>query len=377
MNHVLILSLSDLANDPRVDRQVGLLADRFTVTAAGFAPPRMSGVAFVPIPHVPRSFVGKINAVVMLKLGMFERYYWSSIAIKRALLALERNAFDLILANDLGALPLACRLPSRCGVIFDAHEYSPREFEDRFGWRVLFQDYYGYLCRTYLPKVNGMLAVCQTIADEYRDHYGITPAVLMNAAPYHDLTPRQTHADQIRVVHHGVVLPSRKIELMISMTEYLDDRFHLDLYLVPNASRYFQDLVALAARHPRVRILPPVPMAELPRVLNDYDIGLYLLPPTNFNYQFVLPNKFFEFIQARLAVAIAPSPEMARLVRQYDCGIVSDDFNPRSLAKRLNELDTERIDYYKQHSHLAAKDLCFEKNSEVLLNMVNRLLGTA
>lgn len=371
------MCFSDLAIDPRVSRQMTLLTGRFRVTAAGFSRPLPDGAEYVHLPSLRRSAARRLLALAILTLGSFERHYWSSPTIRSAFELLKDRHFDLIIANDLLALPLACALRPRCGVIFDAHEYSPREFEDLFAWRVLFQGYYGYICRTYLPKVKGMLTVCQTIADEYRTRYGITPAVLTNAAPYHELAPRQTGSEAIRVVHHGLALPSRKIELMISMMDYLDERFHLDLYLVPNASRYFKNLSSLAAKHPRIRILPAVPMLELPRRLNDYDIGLFLLPPTNFGYRYALPNKFFEFIQARLAVAIGPSPEMARLVRQYDCGIVAEDFNPQSLARQLNALDAGRIDFYKQRSHLAAKDLCFEKNSEVLLGMVNRLLGAA
>jgi hypothetical protein len=30
-----------------------------------------------------------------------------------------------------------------------------------------------------------------------------------------------------------------------------------------------------------------------------------------------LPNKFFEFIQARLAVAIWPSPEMSKITKTF------------------------------------------------------------
>lgn len=371
--HILVVAFSDLAHDPRADRQIRLLARRYRVTAAGYADARVPGVAFVPVPRAPRSMAGKVLGAASLKLGLFENYYWTTSDIMHAYRALKAEAFDLILANDINTLPLACRLGSRHGIIFDAHEYAPREYEDRFLWRFLFQRYNDYLCRRYLAAANGMLTVCQSLADEYRANYGVHPVVLTNAPRYHDLAPRPTNPDRIRIVHHGVVISSRKIELMIRIMDHLDERFHLDLFLVPNASRYFAGLVSLASRHPRIRILPPVPMLELPRRLNEYDIGLFLLPPTNFGYQYALPNKFFEFIQARLAVAIGPSPEMARLVRQYDCGIVSDNFNPQALAGQLNALDPKRIDYFKQRSHEAARELCFERNAEVLLGMVDRL----
>jgi len=38
-----------------------------------------------------------------------------------------------------------------------------------------------------------------------------------------------------------------------------------------------------------------------------------------------LSDKLFEFIQACLADAIGPSPEMARIIHEDSCGIVADD----------------------------------------------------
>jgi hypothetical protein len=115
-------------------------------------------------------------------------------------------------------------------------------------------------------------------------------------------------------------------------------------------------------------------MRELVRMANSYDIGLYLLPPNNFNQRYALPNKFFEFIQARLAVAIGPSPEMAALVRRYACGVIAADFTPEALAGELNNLDTEQIYAFKKASDVAAAELCAERNAEVILNVVDRAL---
>jgi hypothetical protein len=358
-----------------VNRQIRFLAERFRVTAAGFADPCVQGVEYVHIPYSPRSYVEKARAVALLKLGMFEKFYWSFRTIGGAFQALQGKAFDLTLANDLSSLPLACALRSGCGVLFDAHEYSPREYEESFSWRFLFQRYNDYLCRTYIPKAAGMLTVCQGIAEAYRSNYGADAKVMFNAPPYHELTPGPVNAGPVRMIHHGRAAPERSIELMIEVMDLLDDHFRLDLMLVPGEPRYYKRLESLAARRPRVRMVPTTPMRELPRRLNEYDVGLYLLPPSSFNNQYALPNKFFEFIQARLALAIGPSLEMANLIRQHDCGIVAEDFSPQSLADGLNQLDANRIDYFKRQSHLAAKELCFEKGSAVLLSAVNRLLG--
>jgi len=161
---------------------------------------------------------------------------------------------------------------------------------------------------------------------------------------------------------------------MIGMLDHLDSRFTLDLILVPADPDYLRELHRLGSSNPRVRFLPPVPMLEIPATLNAYDLGLYLLEPNSFNNRHALPNKFFEFIQARLAIAIGPSPEMARLVRQHDLGIVSADFSPQSLAASLNALTSAQIATCKANSHRAAPLLSWDHEKNNLLREVQRLL---
>jgi hypothetical protein len=373
---VLVLSFTDLATDPRVHRQLCALATRYRVLAAGTAPPAVEGVEFFRVPpRQLRSRARQALSALKLKTGAYERYYWAQSQVRWCLSALSHVRPDVIVANDLVTLPLALELESASGVVYDAHEYSPRELENHLAWRFFFQDYTHYLCRTYLPRARAMLTVCHGIADEYRACYGIRPEVLTNAPPYHALDPGPTAPGAVRMIHHGGAIPMRRIDLMIEAMDYLDGRFHLDLMLVPTDPRCLERLRRLGSGRPRVRFLPTVPMAELPRRINHYDVGLYLLPPNNFNNLMSLPNKFFEFVQARLAVAIGPSPEMARLVREHDCGVVSAEFTPRSIAASLSGLDAQRIDHYKRRSHAAARELCFERNSEVLLGMVDRVAG--
>ena len=87
------------------------------------------------------------------------------------------------------------------------------------------------------------------------------------------------------------------------------------------------------------------------------------------------PNKFFDFVQARLCLAIGPSPEMKRIVDQYRCGVVAKDFTPEALAESLRALDRQKVEAYRRAADAAAVDLCYERSAEVLLATVRRLLG--
>jgi hypothetical protein len=376
LKKILILTFSCVEDDPRVSRQVDVLSKHYALTVAGRSNSGIHGAQFIDIIPRSKSAIQKVAGALMLKTGRFEHYYWTLPDVENALAKLKGRQFDLVIANDVETLPLALKISPGAKLLLDAHEYAPNEFEDRRIWTFFARKYTtSFLCREHLSKVDSMTTVCESIADEYARNFNIPkPFVVLNAPRLQNLEP-QPCTERIRLIHHGKAIPSRKLELMIEMMDHLDERFSLDFMIIGTDARYVQALARSASSNPRIRFRSPVPLQEIPRSLNGYDIGLFLLPPTNFNYAHALPNKFFEFIQARLAVAIGPSPEMARYVRNYACGIVSRDFTPQRLAGALNELKAGDIYRMKMNAHRAAKDLSFETSEKVLLDTVRSLLG--
>jgi hypothetical protein len=371
----LIVSFSPIASDPRVMRQVRVLAPRFTLTVAGFGQGPDGVESFVALDPPKRGLTTERFArLARLFSRRFDAYYWNLRYVALARRALSGQRFDLIVANDVHALPLALDLADGAAVLLDAHEFSPREFEDRPAWRAFYAPYAEWLCRTFLPRVHAMTTVAPGIAEAYRSTYDIEAAIVFSAPAYAALEPSPVVPDRFRIVHHGAAAPSRKLEAMIEVLDLLDERFTLDLMLVPGDPRYLARLVARAKRNPRIRVLPPVRMEEIVPFTNQYDVGMFLLPPTNFNYAHALPNKFFEFVQARLAVAIGPSPEMQGLIERYGCGIVAHDFTPPALARALSGLTADGLRELKANAHRAAQELCFERSAPTFLAAVERAL---
>jgi glycosyltransferase involved in cell wall biosynthesis len=377
---ILILSFSPIARDPRVMRQVRLLASRARLYAMGYGPTPDANLRFASLDGMPprkRFRLRTVRAEIKLLLGMFDSYYWNRPETKFALQLLDGEEFDLVLVNDVPALPLGLRLAQGAPVLLDAHEYSPSEFEDRLLWRLRTGRLYHYLCRRYLPSTAAMTTVCEGVAREYSRVFNVNASVIENAPVRQELVPAPMEAGKVRMIHHGAAIRSRHLELMIDVLKRTDSRFSLDFMLVGNDQRYLQELRERAAGESRIRFLPPVPMPDICAATNRYDVGLFLLPPVNYNYRFALPNKLFEFIQARLAVAIGPSPEMARVVRQHGVGVVADSFDPVDLANALNRLTSEEVMRCKQASHAAAESLCFEVAADRLTTLVDRLLQPA
>lgn len=370
MATILVISFTDLKRDPRVRRQIEALRTHHAVIAAGTGDPEMPDVRFLGCQRSVRTLVAKCAEGVELLLRRYETHYWRRSHVQELYHKLTGIEFDVVIANDIEALPLAIRLAERRPVILDAHEYAPKELEDQLIWRLFHKGHATYICESYVHKTVRVLTVADGLAEEYHRIYGVKPIVINNAASSYTLAPRKTSPRPIRMVHHGHAMPSRRIENMIQIMQGLDDRFEFDFMLIPSFPQYLKRLKAQASTDRRIRFLPPVSMEQLVPFSNDYDIGLYLLQPSNFNNVHALPNKFFEFLQARLAVAIGPSPEMAQIVRQFGCGVVAEDFSAAALAHELRQLTPADIDRMKAGSDRAAQVHTAERNAEKLREVV-------
>jgi len=303
----------------------------------------------------------------------YEEEMWLRLGRARELQKeLAEKNFDLIITHDLTLMPLACGVRSGSAkILLDVREYHPRNYDDQWQWRLLTKPILIHLCEEYLHRCDKIITVSDGLAQEYAKEFHVYPEVVMSLPPYQDLSPVQTADSPIRIVHHGSAGASRKIELMIEMMDFIDERFSLDLMLLAGKDKYWDKIVSMVNKRKNVRLVPSVPMNQIVSLINQYDIGLFICPPTNFNLTFALPNKLFEFIQARLMVAIGPSIEMKKIVEEYDCGVVSSDFKPETLAKELNKLTTKKVMYYKGQSHKAASVL----NEDINRRRIHEIVG--
>ena len=279
-------------------------------------------------------------------------------------LQIRNNSYDWIVVEDLKLLPFAFRVRGASKILFDAREYYTRQFEDHPLWKILELPYRNYLCQNYLNKCEHIITVSEGLQSEYNREYKINP-IVVRSTPVSESIQVTNTVMPIRLVHHGNANKNRNLSKMVEVVLELEDHFTLDFYLTGNQAE-IKNLKVITAKCPRIQILNPVPSELLIQTLNNYDIGFYYLLPNGFNLKHCLPNKFFDFIQARLPVAIGPSPEMKALVRKYDCGFVANEFSLESMAMTLNNLVISDIDTAKKNSDRASKELCWEKEAHKL-----------
>ncbi len=373
---ILVLSFTPSRSEPRALKQIRLLAQTHAVTSAGFGEPAVDGVPHIALdPSPPLEGLMKLPLVYTASLVL--RFY-SFLSLKdprtsSALRQLSGETWDIIIAHDVLTVPLARALNPRVGVLVDLHEYAPRQEEHSWKFRRLIAPYFRWILRKHVSKCAAVTTVSQGIVDEYRREFGIESALVINATPFHELQPSPPH-DPIRLVHSGIPAPHRKLEVMIDAVKQTKSNVQLDLYLMPTNDDYMSFLRNRANGDPRIRFRDPVPYDELVETLNDYDIGLSLIAPTTFNLAWCLPNKFFDFVQARLGVIIGPSPEMVNFVNTYGFGLVAEAFTAEALAKVLDDLTPKKITDLKSAADSHARDLSGEQQSRVWGEVVERMI---
>ncbi len=370
--NILICSLSDCRSDPRPNRAIEFFKSDHKVTFLGYGETDDPAVAMIKVRRSRFGITSRVKDIFYLKAGKYQNYlrFDDEDTVRQRILD---QHFDLILCHDLYLLPLIVSAKNSAKLIFDAREYYPRHFENAILWRFMLQKLNISLCKTHLPRCDHAFTVSAGLANAYQRKFKIKMDILYSLPRPENLRPTPVNPSRLKIIHHGYANPAREIESMIRTMDYLDDRFTLDLILVKNSARYFKKLKNMASQRNNVRIIAPVPFREIVKKLNAYDIGFFLCPPNTFNLKHAMPNKLFEFVQARLAVAVGPSPDMSAFVEANRVGVVAGDFSPESMARAINGLTGADIMQLKNHAHRAAHDYNATRNDNTLRALAERL----
>lgn len=379
---ILVLFFKDFDKNPRGIKQYQLLKDEYEVHYAGFKDldNRSSG-EFIEIKAKFRYFnlIQKAISFLYLLLGFHKLAFKTLYDVSEVKKYMRIHTYSLIIAHDLKPLHIIYSekgLIKNARVFLDAHEYF-KGIGSGFIDAVIFRRF-NLSSYKYISKVDHINTVCESIAEFYKQEFPkVDVSYTLNTPRYSNQSPSEVDKHKIKMVHHGYADPNRKLESMIETMQYTNKNIYLDLILVSLTFEqvYINKLKKLIEDMPNVRILPPLKPDEIVSGLNQYDIGFYILHDQIANMKYALPNKIFDFIQARLMVAIGPSFEMSKLVKKYDVGIVSQTFDPKEMAEIINALTPDKIYSYKENAHQAAKILNADNEMQKLMIILKKLIN--
>ncbi len=236
-------------------------------------------------------------------------------------------------------------------VIFDAHEMPlfERPLSEFGPSRRFLRSLLVVLLAHIVPRCIGVITVSSPIVKELRKRYGLADVTLIRNVPEYRAASK---GDRLRhylgltpetrvVLYQGYLQPDRGLDRLVHAAAFLD-RDIVIVMMGKNRGTTQSQLEALIASEgvgDRVKIIPPVPYAELLDWTASADIGVNLASPDySLNVRCFLPNKFFEYLMAGVPVLTSSLEAMVEVINTYDVGQVLPSLEPADIGAAINRM---------------------------------------
>jgi len=362
LKRIFVSVTNDLLTDQRVFRTIDFLFEHnFIVTAIG----RKLQKKYPP----PSNIKIKRFRLLFNKGPLF--YLCYNVRLFFYLLFKKK---DYLLANDLDTL-LANYMVSKFSkavLIYDSHELFTEvpELIHRLRTKKIWE----HIESIALPKVKKTYTVCQPIADYYNKKYGTDFKVVRNLPYYrkdlhsNDLLVSLAQKRKI-VLYQGALNIGRGLEQLIEAVKLIFDR--VVLIIIGNGD--IMDRLVWQAKEQMldntVFFLDRIPFDKLADYTSQADIGVSLEQPGfGLSYEYSLPNKIFDYIQAEIPILGSNLPGIKSIINTYKVGCTISDFSPKNLSKTIINMisDTEKRLQWKDNLKIAKKELCWENEKKIL-----------
>jgi glycosyltransferase involved in cell wall biosynthesis len=311
--------------------------------------------------------------------GMAETVYWTLNSAFWDIYALgQMHKADFWLANDWTALPIAARLAAEQKVpyAYDTHEFAAEEFNERRSWHYLQRPIRLEIERRFIREAAIVTTVSDGIAERLQDVHGLSDRpITVRSTPAYQNFPFRPTSELVRVLYHGAVWEHRGLEECIASVPSWRPEFHLTIR-GPSSDAYraaLEKKICSLGIGDRVEIVPPVKMTSLVQEASVFDVGIFALPDHSLQNKYVLPNKFFEYTMAGLALCVSDLPEMSGLLRKHNHGITFPSVQPEAISVAINSLSRAKIDEMKQCSLVAASELSWENERMRMFGAYDKL----
>ncbi len=369
MPRAIVAVTNDLGTDNRVHRTCIVLQESgYEVLLVGR--------------HLPGSLpLDRPYAIERMRL-IFRKgpLFYAEYATRLFLLLLFSRS-TLIVANDLDTL-LPCYLVARLRgnqLVYDSHEYFT-EVPELVG-RPRVRRIWLALERWIFPKLKHVMTVNDSIAQAYRERYSKELTVVRNIPMPRELGPLVGRealglpTDRFVLILQGSgINVQRGAEEAVMAMKQLPECL---LLLVGGGDAWpvLQRMVAAEGLEDRVRLLARMPYEAMMQYTRNADLGLSLDKDTNLNYRFSLPNKLFDYLRAGIPALVTDLPEVARVVRTYQAGVVIASPEPALIVAEVRALmaDKEKQASLRGNATFAAAALDGKREQDTLRALFHAL----
>lgn len=304
--------------------------------------------------------------------------FYAAINWRTFFFLLFKKKLDIIWSNDLDTLP-ACAAAAflrRKPLVYDSHELFTEvpELQNRPFVRKIWE----LAERLFIRRADAMITVCDSIADYYHYKYGIQPEVIRNL-PLELKKAKESFRDKLNlpadkkiVIYQGAVNLGRGIEDLLAAAHYLPEVY----IVIAGTGDLLESLKQKFGKtkySDRIRFTGRLAYDQLSEYTRSADLGVSLERNMGLNYYYALPNKLFDYIQARIPVLVSALPEMEKIVRQYRAGEILRSHDPEALAASLKKLLDKPADYFSEALEKAAGELNWQNEQDKIDRVLMKL----
>lgn len=378
MKNIAILCDHNPALQPRPSRLIQMLKNHHHLFVFGSQCPAIEGVQTFAFPALKRAKDRTQKEQEALENALknedFDQLIFTPnrIILQNQLLLFSN--FDLLVIEDLVLLPIALLYKEKnpkTKIMIDLREFYPLEYENDPIWLETFGKFFSFLCEIYLPRVDIGLTVSEGLQQHYKEIYQLPCELFLSLPPFFNLTPSEN--ERIELIYHGFISQDRESKNLLEIASSLAPNLHLNIIALSNQPQFLETFIKQAEKIPSLSLLPPVKLEEIIPFTHRFDLGLITLKPNGFNNTHAMPNKLFEYIQARLGIISTPLPCIKPLLEKYSLGLCSKDFETSSLITLLNSLDRIKVQELKNQAHDASQTLNLSSNQAKILSIISSM----
>lgn len=176
-------------------------------------------------------------------------------------------------------------------------------------------------------------------------------------------------AESILAIYQGVLLKGRGIELCISSLKFAEE-LHLIVAGSGAMEKKYQDLAKSLGLAERVHFLGKVPYENLLQYTSGCDVGLCLIEPISFSYKLALPNKLFEYVQARIPIIATNLPAISKVFENFRIGeLVEPNVTPKDLAEVIVSIASNK-EQYRTELEKCSVLFVWEQQEKMIMDLV-------
>jgi glycosyltransferase involved in cell wall biosynthesis len=237
-------------------------------------------------------------------------------------------------------------------LIYDAHEHYPSLIAEDS----LFPDFIRPLVRFFVDVTERVLVrfadAVITVNESLQKHYeqiGKGASIIYNFPDLKNFNPdkkndrlEKKYAQNKIVIYEGGVSRKRGLDkFILALPKVRKVVLNVEFLVVgklfdtSDFEKWIEDYLKKQKLHETFEMVGWKPHEEVVNYINISDVGIILFQPTHYNNLIGLPIKLFEYMACGLPVVASNFPEISRVVKEADCGILVDPTDVGEIADAI------------------------------------------